>query len=97
MHDVDRRDWADPGHGASSPIERLEGDLVGHGGPVKSIQVSEDGKKAVSASFDYSIVYWDLDSQTPIETYVEHEGAVNAVRFLPEDGAALSGGGAAGR
>ena len=34
--------------------------LEGHGGPIRSIAVSEDGKTALTASFDYGIIIWDL-------------------------------------
>ena len=40
-------------------------DLVGHGGPVKSIQVSKEGTHALSGSFDYSMIYWALKDGTP--------------------------------
>ena len=36
-------------------------DLVGHGGPVRGIAVSDDGHLALTASFDYSLILWDLD------------------------------------
>ena len=31
-------------------------DLVGHGGPVRGIAVSEDGRQALTAAFDYSVI-----------------------------------------
>ena len=32
-----------------------------HGGPVKGLAVSSDNKLMASASFDYSVVIWDLN------------------------------------
>ena len=31
-----------------------------HGGPVKGVAVAPDGRRALTASFDYSIILWDL-------------------------------------
>lgn len=68
--------------------------LVGHGGPVKAVQLSPDGGRALTGSFDYSMIYWDITGEEPriISRFDEHDGAVNAVRFLPGGKRALSGG-----
>jgi WD40 repeat protein len=36
------------------------GDLEGHGGPVKAVAVSPSGSTALSGSFDYSMMQWDV-------------------------------------
>lgn len=63
--------------------------LEGHGGPVKGVTISADGHFALTASFDYSVGYWNLDTGKLIRWLEGHEAAVNAVAFLP-GGRALS-------
>ena len=70
---------------AGAAIANNDTALRGHGGPVKSVAVSPDGKGAVTGSFDYSMIYWRLDEQ-PARVAVrisDHDGAVNAARFVP--------------
>jgi cytochrome c len=61
-----------------------------HGGPVKSVAISADGQQALTASFDYSIILWDLAAETVLAELDGHEAAVNAVTFLRDDQQALS-------
>lgn len=70
-----------------------ERNLVGHGGPVKSVILNADGSRALTGSFDYSMAYWDLSSVPPkmITRFDDHDAAVNAMRFLPGGTRALSG------
>ncbi|MGE5768413.1 MAG: c-type cytochrome [Bacteroidota bacterium] len=65
-------------------------ELRGHGGFVKGIAVTPDGRSAVSASFDYSLILWDLESQRAVEVLDDHEGAVNAVALFDGGRRALS-------
>ena len=76
--------WALPAL-ANDGFARLEG----HGGPIKGVAVSPDGRHALTASFDYSVGYWDLASGEVLHWLEGHEAAANAVAFLPE-GRALS-------
>src|SRR3546814_19153805 len=48
------------------------------------------GSRAVSASFDYSLILWNLESQKAVEVLDDHEGAVNAVALLDQGRQALS-------
>jgi len=66
--------------------------LVGHGGPIKSISVSADGKRALTASFDYSIILWDLTGPEGIVIHrmIGHDGAVNDAVFVPYQDRAVS-------
>jgi len=65
-----------------------QAELRGHGGFVKGIAVSPDGHRAVSASFDYSLILWDLDGQQAIEVLDDHAGAVSS---LPGHGSSSTG------
>jgi cytochrome c len=54
-----------------------------HGGPVKGVAVAPDGEHALTASFDYSIILWDLPHEKALAHLYGHEAAVNDVVFLP--------------
>ncbi|WP_417667028.1 c-type cytochrome [Roseibium sp.] len=61
--------------------------LVGHGGPVKSVVLADDGARLLSTSFDYTALVW---SKTDIHgkraeplRLTGHNAAVNDARFLP--------------
>lgn len=72
----------------------MTGNLVGHGGPVKTVRLSADASHVLTGSFDYSMIYWDLSGGEPkiARRFDEHDGAVNAVAFLPDGKRALSAG-----
>ncbi len=79
---------------AQQQPEAGAGDLAGHGGPVKAVAVSAAGDTALSGSFDYSMMHWNIaDPGKPalLHRFTEHDGAVNAVAFLPGGKQALSG------
>jgi cytochrome c len=65
--------------------------LRGHGGPVRALAISSDGKSAISGSFDTSAIRWSLAKNAAIEVLRFHDGAVNAVALLPQDRAATAG------
>lgn len=65
--------------------------LRGHGGPIRAVAVSPDGKTAISGSFDTSAIRWSLDRNAALQVMRFHESAVNAVTFLP-DGRLATGG-----
>ena len=58
--------------------------LRGHGGPVRAVAVSGDGKTAVSGSFDTSAIRWSLERDTAEQVLRFHDTAVNAVTMLPD-------------
>jgi cytochrome c len=70
------------------------GNLVGHGGPVKAIAVSADGTRALTGSFDYSAILWDLTVEPPKQLLrlADHNGAINAVAFVNGTTRALTAG-----
>jgi cytochrome c len=65
--------------------------LRGHGGPVRALAVSPDGKRLLSASFDATAISWLLTSSTAEKVLRFHDGAVNAATFL-QDGRMATGG-----
>jgi len=56
-----------------------------HGGPVKGVAVSADGRRALTASFDYSVILWDLQAGAPLAHLYGHDAPVNDIAFLPGD------------
>jgi cytochrome c len=65
--------------------------LRGHGGPVRALAVSADGKTAASGSFDTSAIRWSLTRNSAEQVLRFHDSAVNAVALLP-DGSVVTGG-----
>src|SRR5262249_28442704 len=65
--------------------------LRGHGGPVRALAISQDGKSAISGSFDTSAIRWSLEKGAASEVLRFHDGAVNAVALLGDGRAASSG------
>lgn len=66
--------------------------LVGHGGPVRSVAVSPDGRSVLSGSFDTSAILWSLRREAAEQVFRFHSDAVNAVTFL-KDGHVVTAGG----
>ena len=69
--------------------------LRGHGGPVRAVAASPDGRRVISGSFDTSAIVWSLGPSLlagNAEAVLRfHEGAVNAVAFL-NDGRMVTAG-----
>jgi cytochrome c len=65
--------------------------LRGHGGPVRAIAVSADGKSALSGSFDTAAIRWSLASESAQQVLRFHSDAVNAVAFLKDGRMATAG------
>ena len=63
-----------------------------HGGPVRGLDQSPDGRHMASGSFDYSAVVWSLPDYREVATLTGHNAALNVVRFSP-DGEWLATGG----
>ncbi len=66
--------------------------LVGHGGPVKAVVLSEDGRESLTASFDYSIIHWRMNGPDGevLARLIGHKAAVNDVGFVPGTRLAVS-------
>jgi cytochrome c len=65
--------------------------LRGHGGPVRALAISPDGKEAVSGSFDTSAIRWSLTRNVAEQVMRFHDNAVNAVAWL-KDGRIITAG-----
>jgi cytochrome c len=73
----------------------LAQDLRGHGGPVRSIAVSEDGSTILTGGFDESVIRWSAATGTALAVLRGHAGSVNAV--VPLSGGRVASGGQDGR
>jgi cytochrome c len=58
---------------------------------VRALAISPDGGQAISGSFDTSAIRWSLAKNAAEQVLRFHEGAVNAVAFLPGGRVATSG------
>lgn len=65
--------------------------LAGHDGPVLDLSVSPDGRKAVSASVDRTLIVWDMTMGEAIQRMALSSDAVRAVTIGPKGRMALSG------
>ncbi len=65
--------------------------LLGHCGWCKTIDVAEDGTRAISGSDDDTIRVWDLTTGKEVAKLDGHEHDVNCVVFSPAGNTALSG------
>jgi len=68
-----------------------DADFVGHGGMVRSVAISPDGRKLLSGSFDYSAMVWDFEEQGEVAVLDAHAGPVNKVLFVSDDQALSAG------
>jgi WD40 repeat protein len=57
---------------------------------VKGVAVTADGKRAVSASQDWTLKVWDLDTGRTLRTLEGHSDSVNGVAVTPDGRRAVS-------
>ena len=72
-------------------LRPAEAQLMGHGGPVRALAVSTDGKTILSGSFDTSAIRWSLATESAEQVLRFHSDAVNAVVFLKDGRMATAG------
>jgi len=65
-------------------------DLIGHGGMVRSVDLSPDGKLVITGSFDFSARVWNFGDQSELAVLDLHEGPVTSVSFDPSGKYALT-------
>jgi WD40 repeat protein len=65
--------------------------LAGHALPVYSVAITPDGKEALSASGDKTLVLWDLATGQSIRRFEGHTGEVRSVAISPDGKTAISG------
>ena len=65
--------------------------LRGHGGPVRALSVSPDGRTLLSGSFDGSAIRWSIGRDTADQILRFHADAVNAAVLLKDGRAATAG------
>jgi cytochrome c len=75
---------------ALSPASQAQ-ELRGHGGPVRAIAVSADGKTIATASFDERVIVWNAATGSALSVLRGHEGAVNALAAIGEGRLATGG------
>jgi WD40 repeat protein len=63
----------------------------GHGNRVNGVAISADGKRAVSASWDQTLRYWDLDEHAMIRQFAGHGNSAMSAAFSPDGKRLLSG------
>lgn len=73
------------------PLAPASAEMV-HGGYVRSVDLSADGTRLLSGSFDYVARLWDVEAQRELRRLDGHDGAVNAAIFLPGGGQAATAG-----
>ncbi|MGY4625546.1 c-type cytochrome [Bradyrhizobium sp. USDA 4486] len=73
------------------PLLPAHAQLAGHGGPVRAIAVSADGKTVLSGSFDTAAIRWSLATESAEQVLRFHSGAVNAAAFLGDGRMATAG------
>ena len=72
-------------------VPMAQAQLAGHGGPVRSIAVSSDGKQLISGSFDTAAIRWSLSTGAAEQVLRFHADAVNAVAWLKDGRTATAG------
>jgi WD40 repeat protein len=64
--------------------------LVGHSDSVLSVAVTPNGRRAVSASWDYTLKLWDMESRRELHTFTGHSKFVSGVMVTPDGRYAVS-------
>jgi cytochrome c len=65
--------------------------MRGHGGPVRTVAISPDGRSILSGSFDTSVIRWSVATGFAEQVLRFHASAVNAVVFLSDSRMASAG------
>jgi WD40 repeat protein len=83
--------WLRPLHPALHPPGTgLLRTLEGHSWNVTGVAVTPDGKRAVSASADCTLIVWNLETGVHLRRLLGHPGGVNGVAVTPDGRCAVS-------
>lgn len=69
----------------------LERTLSGHKSSITRAVIFDDGRRAITASWDPSLNVWDLEAGCLLTTLVGHKAAIYAVAVFPDGCRAVSG------
>ncbi len=72
-------------------LSAAQAQLRGHGGPVRALAISPDGRQAISGSFDTAAIRWSLAQNVAEQVMRFHDSAVNAVTWLKDGRIATAG------
>jgi WD40 repeat protein len=64
--------------------------IHGHNGPIETVTVTSDGRKAISGSRDNTLKVWDLENGREIKTLRGHHDCVGKVAAMPDGKRAIS-------
>lgn len=65
-------------------VSPANADLIGHGGMVRAVAISPDGRLVLTGSFDYTARLWDFADQTQLAVLSAQAGPISDVAFLPD-------------
>lgn len=65
--------------------------LKKHSSTVESVSITPDGKRAISGSYDYTCILWDLETGNANHILEGHTGVVSSVSITPDGKRAISG------
>jgi WD40 repeat protein/serine/threonine protein kinase len=63
----------------------------GHTAEVNWVEFSPDGLTALSASFDGTLILWDIQTGSPIRHFEGHTAEADTITFMPDGLSAISG------
>jgi len=70
----------------------LQKSISGHTKIIENVDVTPDGKRAISASSDKTLRFWDLENNVCLSLLKGHQNTVKSVRMTPDARIAVSGG-----
>ncbi len=71
-------------------VSPVAADLFGHGGMVRAVDISPDGGRVLTGSFDFTARLWNFGDQTEIGILDAHLGPVTNVAFVGDGRRALT-------